>query len=486
MFEKILSITGRWRRGSLPALARPGNLPVTDQDPTYLEDRLFVRGTTAFVSGLQWTPLEGNPALFLQRAKAEGHQSYCTTPEAAMVGLLRAMPRAPAKTRGPVLAIALVLAEGLSQGGDEVFAFHIAEGRSCFVALRGGIPVPGFDVVGPTDQILERLVTYLDLPQLENVRRVGAHDLLGSMAEPLDWDTLADVVSGRFRLRRILDYRRIAIVLGSVVVVCGLATWGILHKLEADRLAQEEAARAAKDPNRVYEDQIAGKLQQVQGNGQASLRRALGGLRRVPLRVAGWSLESVECSPSLCTARWARTFGSYADFAAALPASAVGAPEYQPGSGGNLPGAHIVTHHLTYDDDADRAGRTVTAAASERLQRASLPTPKALREGFFSALQDLTLIACTVSADEAQLYGAEGVDAGRTSEIKKPVVSGGWSLQGPLWTLDSLQVPPYVSVETLTLDLGKAAEGSPAKDRETEGKAQYKLMGKYYAKGQDY
>lgn len=79
MFEKLLSKARRWRRGSPPTLSRSGPPAENDPDPNYLADRLFVRGTTAFVSGLQWTPLEGNPALFLQRAKAEGHQSYCTT-----------------------------------------------------------------------------------------------------------------------------------------------------------------------------------------------------------------------------------------------------------------------------------------------------------------------------------------------------------------------------------------------------------------------
>ena len=473
MFENLFSRTqGRLRSSGTGTLAaaRSKDRPVIN--PRYLTDRLFVHGKAAYVSGLQWTPLEGSKSLFLQRSLAEGQRSYCSTADQSMVGLLLAVPRAPARVRGPVLSVALMFAEALSQGGDEIFAFHVDESRSCFVALRGGMPVPGFDVIGPPEVIIERLVSYLDLPHVDSVRRVGAHDLLGAAAEAIDWDLLANTPVSGARLRAIHDVRKFGMVLIGAALLFGAGAWGVMHKLQADRIAHEAALREAQDPNRVYDDQIDGRLRLVQGTGQAGFDCALAGLRQVPLSVAGWNLSRIDCSPSLCTAYWTRGFGSFADFAAARPASTVGDPEFEPEGGGALPGTRIMTHHQT------AAGGSAAAAADHPtpLTRKSLPQKKTLQQSFFSYLQDLTLIDVTVSAESAQLYGADSIDSSQQSTIRKPVVTGRWTITGPLWTLDSLRIEPYQSVENLSIEF--------ADPKNT--KVQYKVSGRYYAKGQDY
>ena len=61
--------------------------------------------------------------------------------------------------------------------------------------------------------------------------------------------------------------------------------------------------------------------------------------------------------------------------------------------------------------------------------------------------------------------------------IFKPVVSGTWSIELPLWTVDSVTVPNYVAVESLSLDVAWGNE------KTVKNFKNYKLTGKYYAKG---
>ncbi len=81
------------------------------------------------------------------------------------------------------------------------------------------------------------------------------------------------------------------------------------------------------------------------------------------------------------------------------------------------------------------------------------------------------------------MFGGEGP----IEEISKPVLKGGWLLESDLWSLQDLQLPHYVVVESLSIARGGGGGGG------LENKAfadlvvnsmgyRYKIEGSFYAK----
>lgn len=206
--------------------------------------RIFQRGKLGIVAGLRWVPLnKGEKGKLFNEARAEGEHSYCITADGTQIGFFSSNPGGHGKGRGALVSLALLLSSNYSHGGEEVFAFHIDAERSCFVALRDGRPVPGFDVIGSVELVSERLNAYLQLADVASVRRVGAVDLLGNVEE-IDWDLLLDEVGSKLRLKKIPDIKKILamLVVAAVVFVAGFGA--VSYKLAHDKKLAEEHPHA--------------------------------------------------------------------------------------------------------------------------------------------------------------------------------------------------------------------------------------------------
>jgi len=448
--------------------------PVRGTRPVVDHSRIFSKEKVILVAGLHWVPMtKGERSKLFSAARAEGEHSYCITPDGTQIGFFSSNPGDHGKGRGRLVSLALLLGQNYSHGGEEIFAFHVDARRSCVVVLRDGQPVPGFDVIGSSEVVSERIHTFLQLTDSVSVRRVGAVDLLGNVEE-IDWALMLDEVTAKVRLKKIPDIRKILVFLAVSAVVFAAGFGAVTYKLARDKKLADEQARIASDPNIVYENKIDDDLAAVTGIGQISLQRMVGGLKQIPLQIKGWQLSKVECTPALCNAFWIRSYGNFAEFGRALPPSAMGQPPYDVFKPDDLTSARLVTQHRLENaiGNADRAATSQPL----KLARAALPLPSAVSMKFFSALQDLSMMNINVKVEPAQLFAGQG----DINQLVRPVVNADWTIEGPLWTLENIVLEDYVTSDNLTIEIDTDKPGAPME------KTRYKLSGKYYAKGKDF
>ena len=443
--------------------------PVRRTRPVVDHSRIFPKEKVALVAGLHWVPLtKGERNKLFSAARAEDEHSYCITPDGTQIGFFSSNPGGHGKGRGALVSLALLLGQNYSHGGEEIFAFHVDTRRSCVVVLRDGQPVPGFDVIGNTEVVSERINTFLQLTDSGSVRRVGAVDLLGNVEE-IDWDLVLDEVTAKVRLKKIPDVRKMLAFLAASAVVFVVGFGAVTYKLARDKKLADEQARIASDPNIVYENKIDVDLAAVTGIGQISLQRMLGGLKQIPLQIKGWRLSKVECTPALCNASWIRSYGNFAEFGHALPPSAMGQPQYDVFSPDDLTSAQLVTQHRL--DNA-----AAVAPPPPKLTRAALPLRSTVSSKFFSTLQDLSMMDIKVKVEPAKLFAGQG----DLNQLVRPVVNAVWAIEGPLWTMEDIVLEDYVAIDSITVELDTDKTVAPIE------KTRYKLSGKYYAKGKDF
>ena len=114
------------------------------------------------------------------------------------------------------------------------------------------------------------------------------------------------------------------------------------------------------------------------------------------------------------------------------------------------------------------------------LKREALPSVDEVQADFVSRLQDYLLIDAKVSVSPPQPFPESLKDM---EPIFKPVVSGAWSLELPLWSLDLITFPDYVLVDGLSLAIPPGTSGKSDAGKKPN---YFKLTGKYYAKGKNF
>ncbi len=422
-------------------------------------------GPDLVVFDLSWQLLrEGELRKLQSQALADGYTHQVLGVEGDLVGFFKRSTNVDEKR--PMYSAALLLAETLSLGGDEVFVFALDDARHAMVALKNSMPVPGFDLVGSASSIAEAAQSYLSLPHKNEVRRCGDASIL-SGAEFFDFSAALQALDhSQPRIKKIPDLRNVlfqgAIVAGVVLLmVVAWVGWSYFQaKEEAERLQRES------DPNILYEQNYTNSVSSIRTMGAPGLKAMSVALMKFPLEVAGWGLSQVACQVSECVATWTRKFGSYADFEANLPDGIQQKPEYGFFSS-DASGLQLKTRHAVVLEKTD---------AVHGLNRDRLPLMAQVQADFVSRLQDYSLIDAKSQISPPAPFPSGVSDIG---PIFKPVVSGAWSLNLPLWALETVAIPDYVHVDSLVLDL-------PAKSEGVRTAWTFKLTGKYYAKGKSY
>jgi hypothetical protein len=470
-FQQLKARLMPWRhRAGTPPEAAAVQAPVL-HEPVQQQDRaadaLLVHDDCALAFGLHWHLLQekGKKQKLHTQALAQGHTHHVVGLESEQVGFLT-LPQGQGDKRA-IYAAALLLSETVSLGGDEVFVFRVDESRHALVALKNSMPVPGFDLIGSAATMARAANDYLSLPHRNEVRRCGDADILRG-AESFDFAVALDALEKSHpRLKPIPDLRKrvfqgAVLAGGALVAVLAWATWSYFQ-------AQEEAERLRResDPNLLYEQSFSNSSASIKGLGTPGLKAMLATLSRIPMDVAGWSLSSVACQPHECVAIWTRQYGNYADFDAHLPPDVTQKPEYG-FLGTDTKNTQLKTRHPVLPQAATEV---------KGLKREALPVVVMLQSDFVSRLQDYTLIDARVQVLSPSPFPSGVGDIG---PVFKPVVSGTWSMELPLWTMDSLALPDYVQLDSLNLELGPLATG---RTESTKGAKNYKLTGKYYAKG---
>lgn len=451
----------REKRLVKPPVEDSARQPVDDS----IVSNLYHHNDDILAFRLDWRILrEGQKQRIQSQAIKDGYTHFVEGVDIDLVGYLK-LPETHRKSRS-IYSAALALAETVSLGGEEIFVFRVDENRHALVALKNSMPVPGFDLVGDMGTIFEAAQSYLSLPHKNEVRRCGDAELL-SGAEFFDLNTVLNGLDrGQPRVRAIPDVRTLlirgAILAGiGLVLLIGWLGWTYFKAKEA-----AERLKLEGDPNIQYERQYENASSAVRGLGESGLKAMTAALYSLPTEINGWGLTGVTCTLNECRANWARLVGNFNDFDRNIPGDVSQKPEYGFISGDSK-GLQLKTTHAV----AFKKGETVG-----KLKREELPVVPFVQSDFVSQLQDYSLIDAKVQVSAPSPFPSGVSDI---SQIFRPVVSGGWSMELPLWAIDSLTLPAYVSVETLSVDLPSKIDGD-------KGVRTFKLTGKYYAKGKNF
>jgi hypothetical protein len=464
--------------------------------------------------GLEWLPVARpeEPGPDLRQARAAGFRFVARLPDGALLGLARGIDtgrrahhRRLHRTLGRMMdpmsdrmhrrahsGVAMLVARFAERGAEACLIGTATAGgstggstaRVAFVGLMDRRPVPGFDRVLPDlDAALAVLQEFRDMHPDQEVR-VASHlpgrDRLGETLVP---DLLFGQPDGDTRLRPLLPARwPVAVVAGMAVLGlgAGFAMW-MRHEREMDRvtiaaarhLAETAASRAHASGLRAR--RLTRLLEQAGRPGTSPLDRWRAAIAALPVSRAGWTLQQVDCDRSGgCVATWARHHGSL-ETLDRLPVGAIGAPSMrpEPSAGENALAASMQTSLAETAEPPLKPG--------EALKAARLPPLRLAMNVWGSRLQELA----TVGGADASLTPGAPLDgeAGatdptptrdeRADPATQPVVRMVWRLKDGVWSLPLVQVPPYVVVETLTLNFAAS-------------QISYELSGSLFAHGTRY
>ena len=448
---------------------KPGAVQrLTPEETERSDDVVFTQGRHVMAFELQWQLMQKGQKTKLQsQALATGHTHQVVGVEEDLIGFIKLPKLHQSKSR--LYSAALLVSEFASLGGDEIFVFALDETRFGLVALKNSLPVPGFDLIGDEDKIIKAATNYLSLPHKNEVRRCGDPKIL-SAPEKFDFEALLDrIEGGQPRLRPIPNVRKIFLQGALLMVLVLLAVIGWAGKSYLDAQAEAERLQQENDPNVLYEQSLVTAVAGVRGLGLPMLQAMSGTLLAIPMEIAGWGLAQVDCNTTECLATWSRIHGNFADFDENLPPDVKQAPEY--GFISTDSNMQLKTKHPIALEDR---------GVVKGFKREELPLVPEVQADFVSRLQDYTLIDAKVQVSAPRPFPSS---VSSTDAIFKPVVFGTWSVELPLWSLNAMEVPHYVAVESLSV----IVKDITSKENKTEQVSlTYKLTGKYYAKGKVY
>ena len=424
-----------------------------------------------FVFGMDWrlVPPTRRMARVLSLARQEGKRWYALSEMEDIVGYLDTSLTA----RGPHYSAPLQLASRFSQGGLELFVFALRLQRYAVIALQDSRPLPGYDALVDLTVARSMVDEFLAIQRGQPMRLVGNTDWLEGQEAVEPEDLFVNPVPSA-RLRSMRSSRAMVQGVSAFVLACialGASVWGLQQWRESSRL---ELQRSPAYQQHFYSEALEKAWASVPAAPNQVLKHWKEVLNPLPLLHRGWALTQVQCDLDRCRAQWSSLFGSVADFLKALP-----------------PGASLVT------DDAPEAealvGKITTdhvfslTATPQRYLREALLDKREARRELGDLLQDLKLLGPSVSRMEPpRLFGGDQDPA----VLVDPVFVGQWSLKHGLWLLTSLQLPEFVRVQSLVLELPgykmPEAETAQAENAKTTEllmmEPTFAISGAYYAK----
>lgn len=428
--------------------------PTTPQTPA-AQVVVIEKHTYAF--GFEWRFYTDRKNLGqgLRQAKREGLSHYAVTQGEDLFGVARL--EASKRVKKPISA-SLQLSQVFSRGGLELFVFQLESDSFCLVALNDSRPISGFERVGSRSEILA-LAGEFQLAQVgTTIRQLGNTGAL-EHEEPISLTEAFGQVEEYTGVRQIPDYKFLLLTLLGIFVVCVVAfmVYGYFNEAKL----KSEIARQARerDPDFIYEREIANSMKNTGLPAQVQLERWRNVILGVPLSKQGWTLTGISCQPDECQLSWQRSYGSYADFFATSQANETRSTESQDAAN---PAKSSIKTHLKIPP---------AASVSPGLEREKLSPLQQVQRPLASLLQDISLLAnSNVQLKNAELYPANlGLNP---QQVSKPVVRGEWGLTHELWSLEDLSFTlPALTLDSLTLvQVDKSSQWL------------YTLKGFYYAK----
>lgn len=370
----------------------------------------------------------------------------------------KAAPELRGKT--PVLSAVALFATKVPATVNALFIFpaDLKHGKYALLAVIGGLPY--LDALVAPNYVRERV---------ESLKEEGHGDFAEYGQHPdfphaVDW-TLNDLLAGarpaatmaKGSARLPLSWKPL-LMAAAIAVAGGVSAWDYVERQE--RLREEQQAPQL-DPVQEYKTALRNALGGAAFSGADALTAFWAPLAPRPTTQSGWSVRRAKCTRQSCVEEWARSGGTNADLAAALPAGARYAV-----NGGKEGDMVALTRPLT-----------VRGAA---LLPATLPAKEAFWLALTSRAQRWNYSADFIgdyglryTLAPAQLFAAPATVDVRAVPKYLAVERGSYSIAGPLGllkeTLSSME--SNMTVDELAIDI---ADGAQA--------AKFSVKGVYYVK----
>lgn len=377
--------------------------------------------------------------------------------------------------RTKALSGALMFARAVRDQPHAMLIEQIPQGPMIVVLVRNGLPVPGWDRIGPQETLLREVRSYLEnLPPADPVRLYGpgaeAFADIGMAVDSKSFKDLAQALPS-VDLKSLelgglpTDWKKVVGAVAALSMALGILAWLASDYLdELSTQAKNQSEKAAESQQQINQQKAL--AQQMEDRLNEALRvparefvlRRLAALRVIPDRRAGWKLLSVSCEHD-CQALWSRESGTYQSFLAGLP-----------GNSADLDGAGGIRSRIVISEQS--------AAGEGKVPVTSLPTQKDNLVDAGSVFQRFT----NVGATEARLMPpvATAMPAVTPSSPSSPAPTaamppayliGEWTLAGPLHLIQPLAeaLPANFSATSLAVQPSDTASS-------------FTLKGKFYVR----
>lgn len=399
------------------------------------------------VSGLEWRTLTGlsSSSKEIRENAADIGASYFVRAQSATgvtVGFLPDERRADLPKKARSLAALLAGVPGISS--DCVLVIQDQD-VALMVALREGMPAPGFDGYGAADEVLQAAREFIRVSP-NPVAVYGNCEALQTTALSLD-----DIVS-RSTAAKSARIRAMPRPWLAVVVIVGvLAAAGVVGKyaveFQAAQKKLDEIRNAYVNIDEVYASSVK-ELFKTMTPAIPAVAQIAQMLEAVPVASGGWALSEVVCQKDGCSYVWKSVFGTNKTFTP--PADALNVTFSNKGD--------VIVYQKAY--------RTPLLAG---LDASSSPTPAQILRDISGDLQEFR----EVSVEQELLPPTTvfGVPPGLPHAPAHPYKEGAFTLKGPWYAVDAVQKLPDTAVlDTLRISIDEAHNIS------------FNLTGKYYVK----
>lgn len=195
---------------------------------------------------------------------------------------------------------------GMIEGGNGIFVHYLDEaaGLTCLIAIKDHLPVTDLDLVGPREEMLQRLKQY----RLERKDLKVYGDYTQALAMPLE--SLLSAAASADELRPVSS-RNVPLMLGVVTVFLLIGTWFAADLWE---IVTPTPPPPPPDPRVEHHRVVVAEidrivsLNQFPSNVMSGFIPFIGSL---PAEVDNntWQLVTVTCADTACSALWKRLPG---------------------------------------------------------------------------------------------------------------------------------------------------------------------------------
>lgn len=348
------------------------------------------------------------------------------------------------ETAGKVYAIAAVLA-GMPGVSPDCVLFLQEGDNALLVALKDGLPAPGFDSFGPVLETLDLARKFIQMCS-GNVTAYGTSADLGCTHLTLDQLVSRSTSLKVARLRpvpRPWIKAAIAVTVAAVALLVASQAYSYYQaqkKLVADRLAYVDVdAVYAKSSGDMFKTLIGAK---------AAYKDVVHMLAETPTSNGGWALAELACQKDGCTYLWKNENGTNRTF---VPPKTALSLKYSPKG-------DVISYQGAFPRPLRLGVDTSKMPTNDEILRDVL--------GDLQAYKDFSI---------EPNFEPAAVDFALPPGLPRPPAhlfkEGAYSITGPGFAMEALTaLPDTASFETLFLSL------------DSEQKLTFKIVGKYYVK----